>query len=63
MKRIKEAFDKKKDGLLSIFITAGYPKLNDTIEVLKELEENGVDMVELRMVLTWWNWEYHFLAS
>ncbi|MFL2582467.1 MAG: tryptophan synthase subunit alpha [Flavobacteriales bacterium] len=47
MKRIKEAFDKKKDGLLSIFITAGYPKLNDTIEVLKELEANGVDMVEL----------------
>ena len=47
MKRIKEAFDKKKDGLLSIFITAGYPNLNDTIEVLKELEANGVDMVEL----------------
>ena len=47
MKRIKEAFDKKKDGLLSIFITAGYPNVNDTIEVLKELEANGVDMVEL----------------
>ena len=45
--KIKEAFDKKKDGLLSIFITAGYPNLNDTIEVLKELEANGVDMVEL----------------
>jgi tryptophan synthase alpha chain len=47
MQRIKEAFDKKKDGLLSIFITAGYPNLNDTVEVLKELEANGVDMVEL----------------
>lgn len=47
MQRIKEAFDKKKDGLLSIFITAGYPNINDTIEVLKELEANGVDMVEL----------------
>ena len=47
MQRIKEAFDKKKDGLLSIFITAGYPNVNDTIEVLKELEANGVDMVEL----------------
>ena len=47
MQRIKEAFEKKKDGLLSIFITAGYPNLNDTVEILKELEANGVDMVEL----------------
>ncbi len=47
MKRIKEAFDKTSDGLLSIFITAGYPNVNDTVEVLKELEANGVDMVEL----------------
>ena len=47
MQRIKEAFEKKKDGLLSIFITAGYPNVGDTIEILKELEANGVDMVEL----------------
>ena len=46
MSRIKKAFN-KKDGLLSIFITAGFPNLNDTIEILKELEANGVDMVEL----------------
>ena len=47
MQRIKEAFDKKKDGLLSIFITAGYPNLNDTVDILKELEANDVEMVEL----------------
>ncbi len=47
MQRIKQAFDKKKDGLLSIFITAGYPNLNDTIDILKNLESSGVDMVEL----------------
>ena len=47
MQRIKQAFEKKKDGLLSIFITAGYPNLNDTIDILKDLESNGVDMVEL----------------
>ena len=46
MSRIKKAFN-KKDGLLSIFITAGFPNLNDTIGILKELEANGVDMVEL----------------
>ena len=47
MKRIKEAFNNKKDGLLSIFVTAGFPNLTDTVKVLKELEANGVDMVEL----------------
>tara|TARA_B110000211_G_C14079899_1_gene554015 strand:+ start:245 stop:1012 length:768 start_codon:yes stop_codon:yes gene_type:complete len=47
MKRIKDAFENKKDGLLSIFVTAGFPKLNDTIEIIKELEANGVDMIEL----------------
>ena len=47
MKRIKEAFEKKPDGLLSIFVTAGFPNLNDTVEILKELEANGVEMVEL----------------
>ncbi len=47
MERIKKAFEEKSEGILSIFITAGYPNLNDTIEVLKELEANGVDMVEL----------------
>ena len=38
MERIKKAFEEKSEGILSIFITAGYPNLNDTIEVLKELE-------------------------
>jgi len=46
MSRIKKAFN-KKDGLLSIFVTAGFPNLNDTVNILKELEANGVDMVEL----------------
>jgi len=38
--------DKK---LLSIYITAGYPSLNDTIPTLKTLERNGVDFVEIGM--------------
>ena len=42
MKRIKDAFEKKPDGLLSIFVTAGFPNLNDTVEVLKELEANNI---------------------
>ncbi len=33
--------------LLSIYFTAGYPKLDDTVEILQQLEKNGVDMVEI----------------
>lgn len=37
--------DPKK--LLSIYFTAGFPELEDTIEVIKELESSGVDMIEI----------------
>ncbi|MFL1895915.1 tryptophan synthase subunit alpha [Aquimarina sp. 2-A2] len=40
----KLAEDKK---LLSIYFTAGYPALTDTVKVLESLEESGVDMVEI----------------
>lgn len=33
--------------LLSICFTAGYPALNDTVEIIRELEKNGVDMIEI----------------
>lgn len=33
--------------LLSIYFTAGFPNLNDTVTILKQLEEAGVDMIEL----------------
>ncbi|KAA3621605.1 MAG: tryptophan synthase subunit alpha [Flavobacterium sp.] len=33
--------------ILSLYFTAGYPHLNDTIPILRSLEENGVDMVEI----------------
>jgi len=38
--------DKK---LLSIYFTAGYPQLNDTVRILKSLQNSGVDMVEIGM--------------
>jgi len=46
MKRIQKALQQNKK-LLSIYFTAGYPDLDDTIPILKSLEENGVDMVEI----------------
>ncbi len=33
--------------LLSIYFTAGYPKLEDTVEILKRLQDSDVDMVEI----------------
>lgn len=35
--------------LLSIYLTAGYPGLHDTVPTLKALEANGVDFVEIGM--------------
>ncbi|WP_235296774.1 tryptophan synthase subunit alpha [Portibacter marinus] len=37
------------DKLLSIYMTAGFPNLNDTVPILKALEANGVDFVEIGM--------------
>ncbi len=46
MNRINQklAEDKK---LLSIYFTAGYPSLNDTVKVIQDLENSGVDMIEI----------------
>ncbi len=33
--------------LLSIYFTAGYPSLNDTVHIIQDLEKCGVDMIEI----------------
>ena len=48
MNRITETF-KNKHNILNIYVTAGFPKLNDTVEIVQELARNGVDMVEIGM--------------
>lgn len=48
MNRLEHLFSTKKN-ILNIYTTAGFPKLNDTIEVVKELATSGVDMVEIGM--------------
>ena len=37
----------QNNKLLSIYFTAGYPKINDTVSIIQELEKNGVDMIEI----------------
>lgn len=49
MKRIKELFKNKQSQVLSIYFTAGFPALNDTMDILLSLQDAGVDMVELGM--------------
>lgn len=47
MNRITNLFQTKKDGILSVYFTAGYPNLDDTTRILKELEAKGIDLVEV----------------
>lgn len=47
MNRIDALFQKKKKNILSVFYTAGFPKLNATLEVALLLEQNGIDMLEI----------------
>ncbi len=35
------------EKLLSIYFTAGYPALNDTVQIIQNLEKSGVDMIEI----------------
>jgi tryptophan synthase alpha chain len=39
----------QKSGVLNVYCTAGYPQLNSTLEVMKALQENGADIIELGM--------------
>ena len=46
MNRIKKKLQENKK-LLSIYFTAGFPKLNDTKSIIENLEKSGVDMIEI----------------
>src|ERR1700749_1633626 len=47
MNRLNTLFESKKDNLLSIYFTAGYPKLNTTVAIAEALEKAGVDFLEI----------------
>ena len=46
MNRILQKLDEDKK-LLSIYFTAGYPNIDDTVTIIKNLEKSGVDMIEI----------------
>jgi tryptophan synthase alpha chain len=47
MNRLNKLFESKKDNLLSIYFTAGYPELNTTLDIAEALEKAGVDFLEI----------------
>ena len=46
MNRINKLFQEKKN-ILSIYYTAGYPSLGDTVTIAEELERSGADLLEI----------------
>jgi tryptophan synthase alpha chain len=49
MTRIEELFKRKQQRVLNLYCTAGFPKLESTMEVMKALQNNGADLIELGM--------------
>jgi tryptophan synthase alpha chain len=49
MSRITELFERKGERVLNVYCTAGYPELDSTIAVMKALQNNGADLIELGM--------------
>ena len=47
MNRIDQLFEKKKERVLSIYFTAGFPKLEDTLPIMEAIEEAGADIIEI----------------
>ena len=45
MNRINQTFQNKKD-ILSIYFTAGFPKLDDTLKIIRELDNSNVEMLD-----------------
>lgn len=51
MNRIQKTFNNKKadEKLMSLFLTAGFPDLDSTVDLILGFEKNGADIIELGM--------------
>lgn len=47
--RINQLFQDKKENILSVYFTAGYPQLDDTVSIIEKLVANGTDLIEIGM--------------
>ncbi len=44
---LKQLFETKKENLLSIYFSSGFPNLEDTTTIIETLSETGVDFIEV----------------
>jgi tryptophan synthase alpha chain len=49
MSKIQTLFKNKTSKVLNVYCTAGYPELNSTVPVMKALQQNGADLIEIGM--------------
>ena len=49
MGRLQTIFQRTDRKVLNIYVTAGYPRLDDTVPLIRALEQAGADLVELGM--------------
>lgn len=47
MNKIEKLFNSKEKNILSIYFTAGFPRLEDTVRIICQLQHSGVDMIEI----------------
>jgi tryptophan synthase alpha chain len=47
--RLVEIFTTKRDHVLNVYCTAGHPALDSTREIMKALQDNGTNIIELGM--------------
>lgn len=49
MNRLSSLFQAQDRDLLNVYFTAGYPKLEDTVTIIKNLAEAGASLIEVGM--------------
>ena len=49
MNRIDALFQSDQNNLLNIYFTAGFPERDSTLKIIQELENAGVDLIEIGM--------------
>ena len=47
MNRINNLFATKKQGILSLYFCAGHPTVDSTAQIIRTLEQKGIDMIEV----------------
>ena len=47
MNRINRLFEEQKKDILSVYFTAGYPNIDDTLEIIRELQKQGIHQIEI----------------